>query len=95
MPRIRQYAEKYTDDDFRKVIRHGLTDLGYRYDSELAEVTTMSVTTACRKVRAPSTMSLEQLRSVIAALDPDPVAVLRFLGYSMKDIRRIAERLAE
>lgn len=89
MPRIPQYEEQYANEDFRRELYGCLVSIGLRYDKDLAELSGIPASTMAKKMKSLSGLTVEQLRKIIAAVRPDPIATLKFLGYSSKDIKKI------
>ena len=93
MPKLRQYADKYAAEDFRKEmrIRQGEQDLMSK--SALAEAANLPRTTVTKRLAEPETMTFGEFRKLNEAVHPDPVAVLPLLGYTMKDIKKLLASL--
>lgn len=91
MPRIRQEAEKYAAEDFRKEvrIRQGENDLMSK--SVLAEAAGMPRTTLTKRLNEPMSMTFGEFKNINHAIHPDPAVVLSLLGYTSKEIRRFRE----
>ena len=89
MARIRQYADRYAAEDFRKEmrIRQGEQDLMSK--AALAEAADLPRTTVTKRLAEPETMTFGEFRKLNEAVHPDPVAVLPLLGYTMKDIKKL------
>lgn len=89
MPRIRQYAENYAAEDFRREMR---SRMGYHDFSQrdLADKTIMSQTTISNRLRDPNDITVGELRSLNKALGLDPTIVLALLGYSKKQIKELS-----
>lgn len=88
MPRIRQKEMEYAEGDFRAEVRvrQGYCDL--MSQQALADAAGIPRPTLRKRLLEPQTMTVEELRKLVGTLCPDPVAVLRLLGYNTKDIRR-------
>lgn len=86
MPRIRQYAENYAAEDFRREVRArmGYHDLS---QADLASKTPMSQSTISNRLRDPNDITVGELRSLNKALGLDPVVVMALLGYARKDLK--------
>ena len=93
MPRIRQKEREYADNDFRTEVRiqQGRYDL--MSQQALADAAGIPRPTLRKRLLEPETMTVEEFRKLIATICPDPVAVLRLLGYSSKDIKRFQSPL--
>lgn len=90
MPRIRQYAENYAAEDFRREMRSrmGYHDLS---QSDLAGKTPMSQSTISNRLRDPDDLTVGELRSLNKTLGLDVSVVLALLGYSKKEIKKAIE----
>ena len=88
MPRIKQYAEKYAEEDFRREVRckQGYYDLMSM--TALSNETGIPRTTLAKRISIPAGMSVEELRKIIAVLHLDPEISLALLGYTTKEINR-------
>ena len=86
MPRIRQYAENYAAEDFRREMRSrmGYHDLSQR---ELAQKANVSQTTISNRIREPNDITVGELRGLVKTLGLNPSIVLALLGYTKKDIK--------
>lgn len=86
MPRIRQYAENYAAEDFRREMRSrmGYHDLSQH---ELAQKTDISQTTISNRIRDPNDITVGELRSFVKALGLNPAIVLALIGYTKKDVK--------
>lgn len=62
---------------------------GYKTQSSLGEALGISQVTAGKYLRDPADMKFATLRKLIRTLRPDPVIVLKALGYSDRDIEKI------
>lgn len=90
VPRIRQYEEKYLNEDFRRELR---SRLGYMElnQAQLADAVGLTPASISGHLREPEKIGIKELRSMIRVLRLSPTAVLRFLGYSSKEIKQIIE----
>ena len=95
MPRIRQYAEKYSREAFQKEIRRKQGERKLMSVRALARETEIPATTLGPKLEDPDKLKVEDLKRLVAALSPDPAAVLGLLGYDSKTIRRYMTQEAE
>lgn len=92
MPRIKQLANQYANEDFIKELRKKMIDYGYSSFAEVARMIQVDPRTLYRRVETPDKFTVSILRSIIALLCPDPGIVLTLLGYTQKDIKRFKER---
>lgn len=88
MPRIRQLSSEYRAKDFRLAVKgrlaiNGLTqkDLAGKLAISEAQVSTL--------LHNPDGLTAERLRETIEYLRLPPGDVLRFLGYSEKQIKEV------
>lgn len=88
MPRIKQYADKYAAEDFRKEVRMRQGELDLMSKTLLAERAEIPRTTLIKRLSDPMGMSFEEFRKINKAIHPDPGVVLALLGYDAKAIRR-------
>lgn len=89
MPRIRQYNEKYMLRDFIGEINAQRARFGYDTQQELGDALDLCQGTVGNYLRNPDTIRLGTLRKMCKTLKLDPVVVLKALGYTTADIKRI------
>lgn len=87
MPRIRQYAEKYSNEDFLREIRSKQGYYNLRTQEELGNAMGLPKSTMRKRLINPESLTIQDLRSMIRVLNLSPVAVLKFLGWSDKAIK--------
>ena len=87
MPRIRQYAEKYSNEDFLREIRSKQGYYNLRTQEELGNAMGIPKSTMRKRLINPESLTIQDLRSMIRVLNLSPVAVLKFLGWSDKAIK--------
>ena len=90
MPRIRQYAEKYSAEDFLKEIRVRMAVYDIN-QTGLAELTGTAISTLSKRMKDPDGMTAAELRRLVRAIKPDPITFLKFCGYETKDIKKAME----
>lgn len=95
MPRIKQYAERYAREAFQKEIRRKQGERDLMSVRALARETEIPATTLGPKLEDPDKLKVEDLKKLVAALTPDPAAVLGLLGYDGKVIRSFLGRQEE
>lgn len=95
MPRIRGKAKEYAEEDFRKAVRvqQGYYDL--MSQQALADAAGIPRPTLRKRLLEPEGMTVAELRKLVAAICPDPEAVLSLVGYSSKEIRQFRNKPAE
>lgn len=64
---------------------------GYKTQAELGNALQISQPTAGKYLRNPDDMTFSTLRRLVKVLKPDPLIVLRALGYSSRDIKKLFE----
>jgi hypothetical protein len=91
MPKIRQYTEKYAQDDFVKEIGAKSVWAGFRTNEELANAVGVSAASVGNYKRDPGKIQIKTMQKMISVLRLDPEIVLRYLGYSTQDIKKLAK----
>lgn len=91
MPRIRQYAQRDARSDFKKAIGRAQVDAELTQKKCLAEAIGIPYSTLWNRLENPDGMSLEDFRRLLTVLPIPPEALLSFVGYSAKDIRKLKE----
>lgn len=89
MPRIRQYADRDALKDLRGEIEAQGCRFGYKSQRLLADPLGVSQCTVGNWLRNPDVISLGDLRTMVRKLKLDPVIVLKALGYTSQDIKKI------
>ena len=79
MPRIRQKADEYRNQDFRRDVLVRLAYLGLN-QTDLAEYMGISNPMMSKLLHFPDKISVERLRKIINYLQLEPAAVMRLLG---------------
>lgn len=89
MPRIKQNAERYAEEDFRREVRckQGYYDLMSM--TALADASGIPRTTLSKRLSAPQSMTVAEIRKIVATIRPDPAIILALLGYKVKEINRV------
>ena len=91
MPRIRQYAERDAMKDFVGEINAQRARFGYDTQRSLAPVIGVCQVTAGNYMRNPDTIPFGVLRAIVKAIRPDPGILLKALGYTTQDIKKLAK----
>lgn len=89
MPRIRQYNEIYMRNDFIDAIHSAQGSAGLLQKKELSDASAIPYSTLRKRLDGPEEMSVAELRKLISAIPLDPEALLRFVGYSTKQINEM------
>lgn len=92
MPRIRQFATQYANEDFIKELRKKMIDYNYGSVKELAQTMPVDPRTMYRRVENPEKFTVSDFRKIIPLLHPDLGIVLTLLGYTKQDIKRFKEK---
>lgn len=90
MPRIKQLQPIYDEKDFRQEIFRRMAD---RYSEisvrKLAEEVGISHSSLNQKIRhSTKNLDVHEMRLIIPLLKPDPMVMLRLIGYTSEDIRK-------
>ena len=91
MPRIRQKADTYRNEDFRRDVLARLALLGIQ-QHDLAEHLGVCDGTISVMLHNPEKIQVERLRKMISFLGLEPECILRFTGYSQKEIKKEERR---
>lgn len=92
MARLRRTEAQKTKDAFRGEIVKQLIALGLE-QKDLADPLDVCPATISGMLKDVDTIKPPRLRVLIQTLDIDPVAVLRFLGYSDAKIRSVGKQV--
>lgn len=90
MPRLRINAEKYAREEFQAEIRRKQGERELMSVRALSREVGIPATTLGPKLEDPDKLKVKDLKKLVAALAPEPAAVLALLGYDSKAIRRVA-----
>lgn len=88
MPRIKQYADKYAVEDFRKEVRVRQGERDLMSKQALAEAIDIPRTTLVKRLTDPMGMTFGEFKKLNQTVHPDPGVVLALLGYTGKDINK-------
>lgn len=91
MPRIRQKADDYALKDYMGEIKAQSARLGYDTQESLGRAVGLSRPTMGKYLKDPMAY-IGTLRKLVQTLKPDPIIVLKVLGYSASDIKEIPRR---
>lgn len=91
MPRLRQYADRDAMKDFVGEINAQRARFGYDTQRSLAPVLGVCQATAGNYIRNPETIPFGVLRAIVKAIRPDPGILLKALGYTTQDIKKLAK----
>lgn len=91
MPRIRQNATQYQKEDFLQAIRMGQAQTGLMHKNALADAAGMARSTLYERLDKPELLRVAELRGLVSTIPINPGAMLLFLGYTAKDIKKFKE----
>lgn len=92
MPRIRQKADEYSMRDLIAEINAQCGRYGYTSQKSLGEALGVCQSTAGSYLKNPESIKFGALRAMVKVLRLDPVVVLKALGYTNQDIKKLQER---
>lgn len=92
MPRIRQKADEYFMRDLIAEINAQCGRYGYTSQKSLGEALGVCQSTAGSYLKNPESIKFGALRAMVKVLRLDPVVVLKALGYTNQDIKKLQER---
>lgn len=88
MPRLRQNADRDTMRDFICEVNAQRARFGLATQRAFGESVGICQATAGKYLKDPEMIPLGVLRSMVKTIKPDPVILLKALGYTSKEIRR-------
>lgn len=91
MPRIRQKADTYRNEDFRRDVLARLALLGIQ-QHDLAEHLGVCDGTVSIMLRNPEKIQVKRLRKMIDFLGLEPTSILRLCGYEPKQIKEYLQK---
>lgn len=94
MPKLRQLEGQYNERDFLREIEARSAWHGLSTNEQLAKKLGTSGMTVGNYKKDPSKIRLETMQKMVKALDPDIRVVLKYLGYTDKQIKNFAKETA-
>ena len=94
MPRLRQNAERDAMKDLVGEISAQSARYGYRSQTSLSKALGVCQATVSNYLKQPEYIPMGILRSIVKVLRPNPIIVLKALGYSSSDIRKLRSAAA-
>ena len=91
MSRPKGYASEEAKIAFRKELEYCMLNLGIRSKKELAVRAGRAPRTMYRKFENVATMDMSDLSALKDILCPNPLILLKAIGYSQKEILRAIE----
>lgn len=95
MPRIRQKAQTYAEEDFLREVLSRCAWAGIKNNEALGDALGVSGNTVGNFKRDPGRIRVDILRQMVQKLKLDPFIVLCFLGYTTKDVRKFAKNYVQ
>lgn len=86
MPRLRQNADRDSMRDFVSEINAQRGRFGLTSQRVFGKSIGIAQSTAGKYLKDPEAMPLSVLRSLVKTLKPDPIVLLKALGYTTKEI---------
>lgn len=91
MPRIRQYAERDAMMDFAGEINAQRARHGLNSSEQFGDAIGVAKSTAWRYLKEPGEIRVDTLRSIVKAIKPNPAILLKALGYTTQDLKKLAK----
>lgn len=92
MPRIRQNAERDALKDFTGEMNAQRMRYGYNTLQKFGKAIGVCTKSAFNYLEEPDQIRVGTLREIVKIIKPDPVIVLKALGYSSQDIKKLANK---
>ena len=91
MPKIPQYRDKYATESLLREIRtrQGAADL--MNNRALADASGIPYQTLLRRLKHPEDFTLGEIKLLVKVVPLHPFALLSFLGYGKKDMKKLCE----
>lgn len=87
MPRIHQKAAEYRQNDFLAAIRKGQAKADIMKITDLSQAADIPYSTMYKRLQTPDKLTAEEIRKLLTAIYISPIELLKFFGYSAKDIK--------
>lgn len=91
MPRNRQNEDRYAMEDFLAEFRARCARREFKTQKDIGKALGFSQKTAGNYLKKPGNITLSTMRVIVKVLKPDPGVILKVLGYSTSDIRKLAK----
>lgn len=89
MAKLEHVAERDSIQDFLGEVNAQCWRYGYKTQESLGAALGISQVTAGKYLRDPRTMAFSTLRKLVKVLKPDPIILLKAVGYTSADIRKL------
>lgn len=90
MPRLRQNADRDAMRDLQAEINAQCGRYGYKSQKSLGDALGVCQATAGNYLKNPDSIQIGKLRAIVKLLRLDPIVLLKAVGYSTKDIQKLA-----
>lgn len=88
MPRLKQLEDTYAERDFVAELNAQSARFGLKTNEEIGKVLKVSAPTVGNYRNDPSKIKVETLQRAVKDLKLDMGVVVRYLGYTTKDIKK-------
>lgn len=93
MPRIRQLASQYADKDFWTEIDRQSGAMGLKSNAKIGKAVDVTGGSIGNYRKEPERIQVRTIRKIVEVFKPNIEVLLRFFGYSKKDIERFAKSI--
>lgn len=94
MPRIKQYEERYAMGELTAELNAQRARFGLTSYERFGTAIGVSGKGAWNLVNNPDAIRLGVFRQIVKAVKPDPGVLLKALGYTTQDIKKLAKEYA-
>ena len=95
MAKFDHVADQDAVKDFMNEVNAQCWRYGYRTQASLGDVLDVSQVTAGKYLKDPDGMTLATMRKLVKALKPNPLLLLKAIGYTTGDIKKIFKELEQ
>lgn len=89
MAKFEHIAEQDSVNEFLAEVNAQCWRYGYKTQESLGNAIGVSQVTAGVYLRDPRNMAFSTLRKLVKAIKPDPIVLLKAVGYTTADIRKL------
>lgn len=89
MAKFEHVAEQDSINEFVAEVNAQCWRYGYKTQESLGNAIGVSQVTAGKYLRDPAQMAFSTLRKLVKAVKPDPILLLKAVGYTAGDIKKI------
>lgn len=95
MAKLEHVAEQDSIQAFVSEVNAQCWRYGYKTQESLGNAIGVSQVTAGKYLRDPARMAFSTLRKLVKAIKPDPVLLLKAVGYTAADIKNLQKELCK